>query len=227
MNTLALDTPLLKSNRRRKQDDATLVARFQRGDEDAFAQIVEAYRTRIHGYVRGMLRDSTDAEEVTQDTFVRAYRGLERFRGDSSLSTWLHRIATNLARNRYWYFFRRRRQDTVSLDFVADPTNDRPVMDSIACESPDPSQQSTNEEFMQSIRDCMDQIEPRYREALTLRVGKDLPYAEIAEITGVPVGTVKSRIARARRELRDLLVATVPELAEGVSINGFLAAELN
>ena len=96
--------------------DAELVRRFNAGDEAAFVEIMTRYREKIFSVALALLRNRADAEEIAQDTFIRAHRGLSRFRGDSSLATWLHRIAVNLARNRYWYFFRRRRQDSLSLD---------------------------------------------------------------------------------------------------------------
>src|SRR4051812_12604986 len=81
-------------------EDAILVQRFNAGDEAAFVEIVERYREKVFSIALGMLRNRADAEEVAQDTFVRAYRGLAKFRGDSSLATWLHRVTMNLARNR-------------------------------------------------------------------------------------------------------------------------------
>src|SRR5690606_27450033 len=149
----------------------------QQGDESAFSQIVAAHRKRIYGYVRGLLHNDTDAEEVTQDTFVRAYRGLARFRGGASLSTWLRRIATNLARNRYWYFLRRRRQDTVALDYAPADAPDRPMVDSKASDEPDPCQQSAEHEFLDVVRHCVEQIDPLFREALELRAARGLSYA--------------------------------------------------
>ena len=85
--------------------DVDLVQRFNGGDESAFEEIMNRHKTRIFAAAMALLRNHADAEEITQDTFVRAHRGLAAFRGDSSLATWLHRIAVNLARNRYWYFF--------------------------------------------------------------------------------------------------------------------------
>src|ERR1051326_4826415 len=89
--------------------DSTLVHRFKDGDESAFAEIVERYREKMFAVAFSTLRNRADAEEIAQDAFIRAHRGLANFRGDSALSTWLHRIALNLSRNRYWYYFRRRR----------------------------------------------------------------------------------------------------------------------
>ena len=99
--------------------DKVAVARFKAGDEAAFEEMVSRYWDRIYAMVLQLLRNSQDAEEVTQDAFIRAHRGLEKFRGDSSFSTWLYQIATNLARNRYWYWWRRKRDKSVSFDMNA------------------------------------------------------------------------------------------------------------
>jgi len=96
--------------------DTQLVNRFNAGDESAFVEIMHRYHGRLFSLSHNLLRNAADAEEIVQDAFIRAHRGLSKFRGDSSLATWLYRIALNLSRNRYWYFFRRRRQDSLSLE---------------------------------------------------------------------------------------------------------------
>src|SRR5207237_9631658 len=113
----------------------------------AFVEIMTRYRDKIFTVAISLLRNHADAEEIAQDTFIRAHRGLARFRGDSSLATWLHRIAVNLARNRYWYFFRRRRHTTLSLDCTLTDEGDATFADLIATESPDPARESATNEF--------------------------------------------------------------------------------
>src|SRR3954462_1852028 len=117
--------------------DTELVRRFNEGDESAFIEIMNRYQRKIFTIVLGLLRNRADAEEITQDTFIRAHRGLGRFRGDSSLATWLHRIAVNLARNRYWYFFRRRRHATLSLDCPLGEDTNATFTALVASEAPD------------------------------------------------------------------------------------------
>jgi len=195
--------------------DAGLVARFNAGDDAAFVQIMERYRTRIFTVTLGLLRNRADAEEITQDTFIRAHRGLARFRGDSSLATWLYRIAVNLARNRYWYFFRRRRQHTLSLDCALSEDNSGSFSDLVADVSPDPAQETATGEFTDLINACMEKLDARHREILTLRNVLNRSYEEIAQALGVNVGTVKSRIARARENLRALLAEACPEFTPG------------
>src|ERR1039457_6832123 len=127
--------------------DADLVRRFNSGDESAFLEIMGRQRSRVFAAAMVPLPNHADAEEITQDTFVRAHRGLARFRGDSSLATWLHRIAVNLARNRYWYFFRRCRQATLSLDCSLSDDKRATVSESIASDAPDPVREAMVGEF--------------------------------------------------------------------------------
>jgi len=193
--------------------DAELVRRFNAGDESVFVTIMERYRAKIFTVTLGLLRNHADAEEITQDTFIRAHRGLGRFRGDSSLATWLYRIAVNLARNRYWYFFRRRRQDALSLDCALGDDGGGTFADLVADVGQDPAQEAASGEFTQLIEACMAQLDARHREILTLRNLLNHSYEEIAQELGINVGTVKSRIARARESLRAHLAESCPEFS--------------
>ena len=202
--------------------DATLVTRFNTGDESAFVEIMNRYHNRLFSLSLNLLRNAADAEEIVQDAFIRAHRGLVNFRGDSSLSTWLYRIAMNLSRNRYWYFFRRRRQDSLSLDHS--PSNDSTATfsDFIAAGEDDPARGTTTNEFITLISLCMDKLEAGHREILTMRNVLNLSYGEIARTLRINVGTVKSRIARARENLRKLLAECAPEFGPESTPDDFL-----
>lgn len=191
--------------------DAGLVERFNRGDESAFLEIMRRYQAKILAVTQSLLHNRADAEEITQDTFVRAHRNLAAFRGDSSLATWLHRIAVNLARNRYWYFFRRKRHATLSLDCPVGGDGDAPFADLISSDDPDPARAASREEFLGLVAECMAGLEAHHREVLLLRNVSNLSYEEIAGRLGIHVGTVKSRIARARENLRARLAEACPE----------------
>jgi RNA polymerase sigma-70 factor (ECF subfamily) len=193
--------------------DEVLVSRFNQGDENAFLEILSRYQAKILSITQSLLHNRSDAEEITQDTFIRAHRNLHGFRGDSSLATWLHRIAVNLARNRYWYFFRRRRHASFSLDRAVGEEGDATLADLIPADVPDPSRTATREEFETLVNECMDSLEPHHRDILALRVVHNHSYDEIASQLGIHVGTVKSRIARARESLRARLAETCPEFA--------------
>lgn len=197
--------------------DAELVRRFNAGDEEAFVEIMQRYRGKIFSVALSLLRNRADAEEIAQDTFIRAHRGLGRFRGDSSLATWLHRITVNLARNRYWYFFRRRRQDSLSLDHTIGEHDEGTFAELIAADAPDPAQESSRSEFTALVVACMERLDKKHREILTLRNVLNLPYEEIAVTLRINVGTVKSRIARARENLRTLIAESCPEFAPGAA----------
>ncbi len=201
--------------------DTALVQRFTKGDESAFTELVNRYRGRIYGLTLNLLHNAADAEEITQDTFIRAYRGLSRFRGDSSLSTWLHRIALNLARNRYWYFFRRRRQHWMSLDRPLSEESDATFADLVAASDHDPAQETVTGEFTALVAACMERLDHKHREILIMRNVLDLSYEEIARALGINVGTVKSRIARAREYLRSLLTELCPDLKPALTLADF------
>jgi RNA polymerase sigma-70 factor (ECF subfamily) len=197
--------------------DAELVRRFNAGDDAAFVEIVTRYRGKMFAIALSLLRNHADAEEIAQDTFIRAHRGLARFRGDCSLATWLHRIAFNLSHNRYWYFFRRHRHDSLSLDSAISDSNQSTASDMIASDRPNPAQEEANREFLVLVKACMDKLSADQREILTLRNGLDQSYDGISQTLGISMGTVKSRIARARENLRTLLSEMYTEFEPGTS----------
>jgi RNA polymerase sigma-70 factor (ECF subfamily) len=182
--------------------DRLLVDRFRQGDQSAFEQMVSRYWDRIYAMVNQLLRNPEDAEEVTQDAFIRAHRGLVNFRGESAFSTWLYQIATNLARNRYWYWWRRRRDHTISFDQPIGQEGETTLAEVFPSELETPEDATVTQEFVSRVAECMHKLSPKHREILILRNIKNLSYEEIAEILGISVGTVKSRIARARDSLR-------------------------
>jgi RNA polymerase sigma-70 factor, ECF subfamily len=191
--------------------DAALVGRFKSGDESAFVEIVTRYRQKIFSIAFGVIRNRADAEEIAQDTFIRAHRGLAKFRGESSLATWLHRVTVNLARNRYWYFFRRRRHATLSLQYPLSENGTETFADLMPTSEPQPSREAMTQEFTLLVTACMEKLPEAQREILEQRNVLNHSYDEIADALGIRVGTVKSRIARARGHLRDLISETCPE----------------
>ncbi len=172
--------------------DQALVERARRGDADAFGELVRAYQHRVVNFARAMVSDGADAEDVAQDAFLRAYRGLKGFRGGSSFRTWLYQIVTNTART---HLARRRdRPDHAAGDPAATPETF--------------GQPSTGEDIEAAVihRDAIDRalqgLPEDMRIAVLLRDVEGLDYAEIARTLGVPIGTVESRIFRGRARLR-------------------------
>ena len=199
----------------RAQEDAELVRRFNAGDESAFAAIVENHYARVLSLVRRSMSNNQDAEDITQVTFIRAHRGLASFRGDSALSTWLSHIAMNLTRNRHWYFFRRRRQDTISLN------HPHSTADLVAADAATPAHQAIHSEFADLTARCLDKLEPPQREILRMRYLLHYSYGEIANELKINFGTVKSRVARAREKLRALILASAPEFGRDAEMGDF------
>jgi len=191
--------------------DAALVDRFKGGDDGAFDEIIERYRERMFAIAFSVIRNRADAEEIAQDTFIRAYRGLDGFRGDSALVTWLHRIALNLSRNRYWHAFRRQRHSTSSFDSAFSDDNPATYASLVASSAPSPAQEAETGEISELVAACMERLGPNRREILMQRSVLDCSYNEIARKLGISIGTVKSRIARARKTLRSQIAKACPD----------------
>ena len=178
--------------------DRAAVEDARAGDSGAFEALVLRYQTRIVNYASAMIHDAGAAEDVAQETFVRAWRGLGRFRGESSFKTWLYRIATNVARTQLDRRGRQARITDRSLDDEAEPLQAGDV------QSPAPDAETTlvaREAIDRALAELPDEL----RLALILRDVEGLDYKEIAGATGAPIGTVESRIFRARRHMRRLL----------------------
>ena len=179
----------------RDDPDGALVARARRGDADAFDELVRRYGDRIVNYIRAMLWQGADAEDVAQDVFLRAYRGLGRFKGQSSFKTWLYQIATNTARTHFAQ--RRNRPEDAVGSFSGDDLG-APVAVS-----------RDDVEASVVLRDRLDRalaaLPEDQRRVVVLRDVEGFEYKEIAEMLSIPIGTVESRIFRARQRLRELL----------------------
>ncbi len=166
--------------------------------------LVLRHQDRIYRVAYGMLRHREDAMEVAQDAFVRAYRSLDRFRGDAEFSTWLYRIAVNLSRNRLRTRIRRREDRTVSFDDRNDDEGRRATAEPVD-PGPTPRDEAAARDFERRVRVAMEDLPRDAREILWLRNVEGASYARIAEILGCTQGTVKSRIFRARELLREAL----------------------
>jgi len=187
------------------KQDALLVERIREGDAGAFNDMVAQYWDRIYGRVLQLLKNQQDAEEVTQDAFIRAHRGLDNFRGDASFSTWLYQIATNLAHNRYWYWFRRKRDQSISIDQPLSDDGDLTLENVMPAGGENPSEATLTQEFVDQVSACMETLNAKHKEILVLRNVRNMSYEAISDELGISVGTVKSRIARARESLREAM----------------------
>ncbi len=185
-----------------KTTDSKLIERFKNGDESAFLALVEAHASKAYQIAFGLLGDSMDAEEVVQDAFLRVHAKLRDFRGDSSFSTWFHRIVVNLSRNKYHWNRRRGAEEKVSLSAPV-RNGDAAMADmDIADSQLSPERLFERRETVETLANAIDKLPEGLREALVLRHVQDASYAEMAEILGIELGTVKSRLARAREALK-------------------------
>ena len=176
--------------------------RLRRGEAAAFEQLVAERSGEIYALLFRLTSDPEEARDLTQETFLRAFQGIQRFRGDADLKTWLYRIAINQARNRWRWWRRRRRDATVSLDA---PMGDREqtlgagLKDHTAV---DPEQEVLANERENQLRGALQSLRSSYREAVILRDVEGLSYEEVAHTLQINIGTVKSRLSRGRLELR-------------------------
>jgi RNA polymerase sigma-70 factor (ECF subfamily) len=182
--------------------DAELVVRALSGREDGFEELVRRYQRPIVAYVYRMVGDYDAALDLAQEVFIRVYNSLGRYRAEFKFSTWIYRIAHNAAIDH----LRRvgaSRTEEMTVEGEGGSSFEKPL----ASKAPSPEQETERGERRAEIEEVVAQLTPAYRELIVLRHSHDLSYDEIAEVTGLPLGTVKNRIFRAREAMRELLVA--------------------
>jgi RNA polymerase sigma-70 factor (ECF subfamily) len=187
--------------------DQELIKEFKGGNTAVFDLLIARHASKLYGTAYALLSNHHDAEEVVQDALVSAYRSLNNFRGDSNLGTWLHRIVSNLSRNKYHWNRRRGANVNISIHGVGnDLEKDKNDSD---MELPDcsriPDCQIEHSEIEKCLTEGMASLPESLRETMILRHVHDMSYEKIAEVLECKVGTVKSRIARGREILREIM----------------------
>lgn len=185
-----------------KNSSGELLERLKDGDEAAFGEMVKLNWEKIYNRANSLLSNQQDAEEVAQDTFIRARNSILKFRGECSISTWLYHIATNLSRNKHWYWWRRKRGSTLSFDATVGEDTTMTLADIIHNDDPTPLEELASGEFMAMLPKAIKSLPEKYSEVIRLRNEQDLSYEDIATKMNISVGTVKSRLSRAREYLR-------------------------
>jgi len=178
-----------------------LVEQAQQGDAKAFTALAEKYKNGVYNYIVRMLHDRTEAEDIAQETFVRAYQALPEFRGAASFHTWLYRIASNLAIDAAR---RRSRRTSISLDEPV-TTDEGEVSRQLPDERPGPFEELQSAQTQQAVREAIAELSPKLRSVIVLYDLQGLSYQEIGDILGCPLGTVKSRLFNARNQLQEKL----------------------
>lgn len=188
--------------------DAELVERFKGGDRHAFDLLVQRYQDRVYSLAFRWMGDEQLALELSQDVFIALYRSLPKFRGEALLSTWIYKVVLNHARNKRQYRRRRHLDHHESLDGERAASGEDVPRRQFAAEGPGPDAGVERKDAARVLQRALDDLPDDQREIIVLRDIEDLPYEEISELLGVPRGTVKSRLHRARQQLTRVLART-------------------
>jgi len=185
--------------------EARFIERLRARDERAFNELVRMYERRVFVLVHRMLGRREEAEDLSQEVFVQVFKAIGQFRGESKLSTWIFRIAVNLCKNRSLYLSRRRTRDESELENLADRDAMEGAKGATVAAIDRPDELVSGKQLEAIVANAIAAMEPDFREVLVLRDIEDLSYEEIADIVGVKEGTVKSRIHRARAQLKEAI----------------------
>jgi len=189
----------------RSASEDQFLERLRHGEAAAYETLVAEHSGDVYALLFRLTSDSEEARDLSQETFLRAFQNIDRFRGDASLKTWIYRIAINQARNRWRWWRRRRRDVTVSLD-ATDEQREQPLAATLPSDdSLNPEKETLAREREGQLRDALSGLRRSYREAVILRDVEGFSYEEIADTLQISIGTVKSRISRGRMELRRTL----------------------
>ena len=198
-----------------RSEEFELIEGLRTGKEQAYEALIQRYQQPVYNLIFRLLNDPADANDVVQEVFLKVFRNVGSFRGQSSLKTWVYRIAVNEAHNHRRWFSRHRRQE-VGLDRDDD---ERSYQDTLSDHSPSPFQAAVDEEASEILEAAVQALNPTFRAAVVLRDVEDLSYDEIADILQINLGTVKSRIMRGREALRHALTARLtPAMTEGARL---------
>ena len=191
--------------------EARFIERLRARDERAFNELVKVYERRVFGLLLRLIGRRDEAEDLAQEVFVQVFKAIGGFRGEAKLSTWIFRIAVNLSKNRTKYLARRRIDSQDHFDGVGDDAPLHGAKDGTMAVIARPDELLSGIELEAIVERSIAELEPEFREVLILRDVEDMTYEEIAEITGLADGTVKSRIHRARLQLKEAVELAIGE----------------
>ena len=207
-----------------QSDEAAMIEELQAGSEEAFAWLIARYHQPIFSLLARTVQDSSDAADLTQEVFVKVFRGVGSFHGESSLRTWIYRIALREASNQRRWWARHKQQEVPIETEVGDGNGGTPVLlkDQLMDPGESPYQLAVQSETRQRVEAALAQVPEPYRSTLILRDIDGFVYEEVAEMQGVNLGTVKSRLVRGRAILKTLLMApkTVESELHGFNVLG-------
>ncbi|HEV3041304.1 MAG TPA: sigma-70 family RNA polymerase sigma factor [Candidatus Angelobacter sp.] len=195
-----------------RAEEASIIAELKSGSEEAYAWLVTHYHQPIYSVVYRILSDPADAADTTQEVFLKVFRGMKRFNGESSLKTWLYRIAIHEASNQRRWWFRHKSKETTMEASPDDNGNSYGICDTLVDKAESPFEQVAHEEVRARVDQELQHVSEPYRTTVILRDIEGLSYEEIAEVLQVSLGTVKSRLIRGREALKKRLESFVCQL---------------
>ena len=185
--------------------EAAIVAELKAGSEEAFEWLIAHYNQPVYSLVYRILDDPSDAADTTQEVFIKVFRGIKKFNADSSLKTWIYRIAVNEASNHRRWWFRHKVQETSIEPPMGEESSSPGIKDRLVDEGKSPLQNVCDEELRARVETELKALTEPYRTTVVLRDLEELSYEEIAEVMQTSLGTVKSRLVRGRAALRKRL----------------------
>ena len=206
----------------RPQEEAAIVAELKAGSEAAYAWLIGEFQQPVYGLVYRIVNDSADAADTTQDVFLKVFRGMKHFNGESSLKTWIYRIALHEAANRRRWWFRHKARET-SIE-PAEPEapfagpGESAIQAALTDHADSPFDSVAHHEVQRKVEEELRKLAEPYRTTLILRDLEEMSYEEIAEVLEVSLGTVKSRLTRGREALRQRLTAYVREVGNELGL---------
>jgi RNA polymerase sigma-70 factor (ECF subfamily) len=205
-----------------RAEESAVIAELKAGSDEAYAWLVGEFHQPVYSLVYRILTDPADAADTTQEVFLKIFRGMKYFHGESSLKTWIYRIAIHEASNRRRWWFRHKSKET-SMEPGESFSSDQPVSNSVNAALVDknksPFQHAVDHELHVQVEQALRKVPEPYRTAIVLRDIEELSYDEIAEITQVSLGTVKSRITRGRDALRKKLTEYVKQIGPELGLD--------
>ncbi len=201
--------------------ESAIVAELKAGSEDAYAWLIQQYHQPIYSLVYRLIDDPSDAPDTTQEVFLKVFRGIRRFNGESSLKTWIYRIAVHEASNRRrWWFRHKVRETSLEPGQSGESTEGwRSPGDMLVDSGDSPLQTVLNEEVRARVEHELKQLQEPYRTTVILRDIEEMSYEQIADVTGTSLGTVKSRLVRGRDALRKRLERYARDLNSELGLN--------
>jgi RNA polymerase sigma-70 factor, ECF subfamily len=210
----------------RAHEEAAIVAELKAGSEVAYAWLIGEFQQPVYGLVYRIVNDPADAADTTQDVFLKVFRGMKHFHGESSLKTWIYRIALHEAANRRRWWFRHKAKETSIEPAESDAVGgaDSAMQTALTDRADSPFESVAHHEVQQRVEEELQQLAEPYRTTLILRDLEDMSYEEVADVLEISLGTVKSRLTRGRQMLREQLAPYVREVGEEL---GLIAPEEN